>query len=128
MTEDEQLQFMNDVYEHAMRGLFGFSGRCDGIEEGSQLLTRDGRKTGNAHVSGPAEIRGHLKVWPILTDFGNKMNLTEKEIDEFFYPPAWKFALPVKRIPYPHNEGTTIGPYINEKEEIHSTLNRPRNE
>jgi len=98
------LELINDVYEHAMRGLSGFSGRSNGIEEGSQLLTRDGRKTGNAHISGPVEERHGLKVWPILTDFGNEMCLTEKEIDELFYPPEWKFLLPVKRIPYPHNE------------------------
>lgn len=92
---DYDLEKMFLACEMAMNGLFGLY-KSDGIEEGSQLLTRDGRKVGNAHVSGPSQEKYGKTVWPILTDFGNEMLLTESEINELFYPPEWKFKLPVK--------------------------------
>ena len=47
------------------------------------LHTKDGRKIGNAIVTGR---EGHY--WEITTDYGNKVKLTSEKIDEFFYI-AW---------------------------------------
>lgn len=96
---DYESEIMFLAQESAMNAIFGLY-KSDGLEEGSQLLTRDGRKVGNAHISGPTQEKFGKKFWPILTDFGNQMFLTESEINEFFYPPVWKFKLPVK---YNHN-------------------------
>lgn len=92
---DCDLEKISRAYEMAVNGLFGLY-KSNRIEEGSQLLTRDGRKVGNAHVSGSSQEKYSKTFWPILTDFGNEMMLTESEINELFYPPEWKFKLPVK--------------------------------
>ena len=58
---------------------------------GSHLATRDGRKTGNAHViwvnrgSPPSQIRNCT----VLTDAGNQMVLSPEEIDGLFWPPKY---------------------------------------
>jgi hypothetical protein len=57
------------------------------LAPGAQLCTRDGRKVGNAVVTGPEiEMHGH-KFWPVLTDAGNVMHLNTAELDELFWPP-----------------------------------------
>lgn len=57
------------------------------LQLGSQLCTRDGRIVGNAHIIEwcPPGIPYHR----VLTDAGTKLNLTEREIGELFYPPRW---------------------------------------
>ena len=47
------------------------------------LHTKDGRKIGNAIVTGR---EGYY--WEITTDYGNKVKLTSEEIDDLFYI-AW---------------------------------------
>jgi hypothetical protein len=49
------------------------------------LFTRDGRKIGNAIIIDKkwAEVPGEYFV--IMTDYGNKARLTEKEIKSLFY-------------------------------------------
>lgn len=53
------------------------------IMVGTQLLTKDGRKTGNAYV-----IRRYINsqdIWLILTDAGNIFIMNELEINSQFY-------------------------------------------
>ncbi len=47
------------------------------------LHTKDGRKLGNAIVTG---ARG--RFWEVTTDYGNKVELTTEEIEKYFYV-AW---------------------------------------
>lgn len=58
------------------------------------LFTRDGRRMGNAiiieEVTPPPAAAEYLaktgqKMWLIETDFGNRVRLTDNEIDEHFY-------------------------------------------
>ncbi len=65
-------------------------GTTNEIQPGAQLCTRDGRRTGNAVVTGPLQLSIHgTFFWPVITDAGNVMRLTTSEIDELFYPPKW---------------------------------------
>ncbi|MNO13214.1 hypothetical protein D3C76_28430 [compost metagenome] len=60
---------------------------------GAQLCTKDGRRTGNAHVidlgkgiaAGPVFVPSFL----ILTDAGSKAELTTKEIEDQFHIGDW---------------------------------------
>jgi hypothetical protein len=63
-----------------------------GWEIGSQLLTKDGRKCGNAVIVERVKsmLTPRWSGWIVVTDAGNEMNLTEPELDELFYPPKWK--------------------------------------
>lgn len=63
-----------------------------GLELGSQLPTRDGRRHGNAVVvdliraaPGSVEVCGFL----VITDAGNEMTFTCAEIEDEFYPPMF---------------------------------------
>ena len=65
--------------------------RAAGLEVGAQLPTRDGRKTGNAHIVRitPAP-RGRIGLhYLILTDGGNSFVMTEPEIEAQYYPPEF---------------------------------------
>lgn len=65
--------------------------RAAGLELGAQLPTRDGRKTGNAHIIriSPAP-RGRMGLhYLILTDAGNSFVMTEPEISTQYYPPEF---------------------------------------
>jgi hypothetical protein len=55
---------------------------------GAQLATRNGRRTGNAHIVG---FRDGLagRVAEVLTDAGNRMSLTHRELADLFHPPRW---------------------------------------
>jgi hypothetical protein len=59
----------------------------DAVCAGAQLCTRDGRRTGNAVVI--KLIDSNSGTWQVLTDAGNTIFLSEKEIKESFYPPRW---------------------------------------
>lgn len=53
------------------------------------LFTRDGRLIGNARIVGIEEREGLGQVFRCLTDAGNLMTLTLREVKELFYPPAF---------------------------------------
>lgn len=58
---------------------------------GTQLCTRDGRCTGNAHiilVYLSKYVENEL-LYEVLTDAGNVVVYTEKEIHKGFYPSEW---------------------------------------
>ena len=58
-------------------------------EIGAQLLTRDGRKTGNAFVNS-LKMHKHVDMFvEIVTDAGSKVTLTIGELKELFYPPEY---------------------------------------
>jgi hypothetical protein len=64
-------------------------GSC--LPPGAQLPTKDGRRTGNAHVI--EVIPGALGVptlFRVLTDAGTEMKLTVNEVDELFHRPRWQ--------------------------------------
>lgn len=65
--------------------------KAAGLEEGSHLPTRDGRRMGNSHiVSIHPSPRGRMGLnYLILTDAGNSIVLSEPEINEYFYPPEY---------------------------------------
>lgn len=58
---------------------------------GAQLSTRDGRRTGNAHIIGISPgRRGTVGfIYTVLTDAGNEMILLSSEIAEMFHPPHY---------------------------------------
>ena len=59
---------------------------------GTQLCTKDGRRTGNARIISIEERYGHT-VYVAKTDVGNLMNLVESEVHSMFYIGEW--LLPV---------------------------------
>lgn len=64
----------------------------NGVEIGSQLATKDGRRCGNAvvlEIDIEATDAFMTSVWEVGTDAGNVMRLTNYEIDEMFYPPVF---------------------------------------
>lgn len=67
------------TYFQGYQGL-GEDLRADEPCVGLTLLTKDGRKSGNCIIAD--EVDG---VFSCLTDFGNRITLTEKEIAEGFY-------------------------------------------
>jgi len=79
------------------------TGRTSEICIGSQLSTRDGRRRGNACVTGREEIPEIGTVWHVLTDAGNSSRFTAGEIDEIYYPPMWTMDVaqaPGYRVPH----------------------------
>jgi hypothetical protein len=55
---------------------------------GAQLCTKDGRRMGNAHVISKAH-KFEDDYFMVLTDAGNKVNMTEKEIRSTFHISPW---------------------------------------
>lgn len=59
------------------------------LKPGLQLCTKDGRRSGNAHIIGFERVPGpgsqFFEVFTLLTDAGNRIRATEPEIDELFY-------------------------------------------
>lgn len=71
-------------------------GETTGICIGAQLPTKDGRRTGNAVVTGrkhhtwlTSTTYGGVRSWTVLTDAGNSLVLSDEEIKELFYDPKW---------------------------------------
>jgi hypothetical protein len=62
------------------------------VQEGAQLCTRDGRKTGNAVVCGPKVSEHGNEYWTVLTDAGTEMLLNDAEVNEMFWPPMFVMA------------------------------------
>lgn len=62
---------------------------------GAQLCTRDGRRTGNAHIVGFDGVNGltlndvTYVIYIVLTDAGNVIKLIRPELESMFYPPQW---------------------------------------
>lgn len=59
---------------------------------GLQLSTRDGRRMGNAVVIETHEHCSLFKSWEVstvITDIGNKLELTTNELWELFHEPKW---------------------------------------
>lgn len=55
---------------------------------GAQLCTKDGRRHGNAHIVGAMEVTldtGVTTTYHCITDAGNEMHLSEREINTEFY-------------------------------------------
>lgn len=63
------------------------------LSRGTQLSTKDGRRVGNAVVVDDGSWSGGLfQQWffyVVVTDFGNKLELTAQEIEEMFHEPKW---------------------------------------
>lgn len=53
---------------------------------GTQLMTKDGRRCGNAYVDDIEEL-GKLAV--VITDMRNVIRMTLNELKETFYPPLY---------------------------------------
>lgn len=64
-------------------------GTATELAPGAQLCTRDGRKVGNAVVSGPKVSECGREYWPVLTDAGTTLRLSDAEVAELFWPPRW---------------------------------------
>lgn len=58
------------------------------MDEGALLPTRDGRRMGNAIVA-KMETRDYGPVAKVVTDAGNVCHMTERELEECFFPPKW---------------------------------------
>lgn len=66
---------------------------------GAQLFTRDGTRTGNAHVLGCSLITQRHKIdylWEVMTESGNRIKLNSVEVNKMF----------------------TIGPYLCDPKEV----------
>lgn len=59
------------------------------LAPGAQLCTRDGRKIGNAVISGPKVAERGREYWPVLTDAGTALRLNDAEVAELFWQPKW---------------------------------------
>lgn len=87
MTQD------NDLPEWAAE-------RCySNYVRGAQLCTRDGRRCGNAHIidirtypypDSPEDAPKEHTYYLLLTDAGNRMELTREELDSLFFPPEYR--------------------------------------
>ena len=64
-------------------------GTVSELAPGAQLCTRDGRRVGNAVISGPKVLVHEHEFWPVLTDAGTTLRLTDAEVAELFWPPRW---------------------------------------
>jgi len=65
-------------------------GTTTGICVGAQLPTKDGRRTGNAVVTGrKLTLSSGVRTWAVLTDAGNSLVLCDEEIKRLFYDPKW---------------------------------------
>lgn len=65
---------------------------CNGeLIVGAQLPTRDGRRTGNAHIVhiGTAPWDANLELYTVLTDAGTVLKLLASEVVELYYQPQW---------------------------------------
>ena len=77
-------------------------GSTTGICVGAQLLTRDGRHTGNAVVTGRKHkltLHGAACGWTVLTDAGNSLVLCDEEIKQLFYDPPARWVMRVDSCP-----------------------------
>jgi len=74
------------------------------LEVGCDLPTKDGRRTGNAHILdiGYSRHTGDL-LYLIITDAGNTFNMDAAEVKERFHPP--KYVSSVENILINFNRG-----------------------
>jgi len=59
------------------------------MEKGTVLLTKDGRRIGNAIVLEKGVVFNTI-VYLIKTDFGNVVRFTEDDIEKYFHMPTRK--------------------------------------
>lgn len=76
---------------------------------GAQLPTKDGRRTGNAHIIDIYKKTYNKRKYTIhlvLTDAGTEIQCTENELKELFYPTEWLSDVNrvVKRFGFPKEE------------------------
>lgn len=55
------------------------------IKTGTVLHTMDGRKIGNAVITGSEQHEALGRIYSIRTDFGNTTQFTRPELDMLFY-------------------------------------------
>lgn len=69
--------------------------RSDGtyMEIGAQLTTRDGRRCGNAYIDEIEEHETLGQIAVVVTDMGNRIHLTARELEAMFYPPDYVMRL-----------------------------------
>ena len=63
---------------------------------GTQLSTQDGRRFGNAVVVSVEEVSSLFKSWlvaSLVTDIGNKIELTTEQVEAYFHEPKWVMDL-----------------------------------
>lgn len=60
---------------------------------GAQLCTKDGRRVGNGFIADIGYMQGDL-IYTVITDMGNQMQLTVRELDELYW-----IGLYIKRMP-----------------------------
>lgn len=56
---------------------------------GAQLPTRDGRRTGNAHIIESNLDSNGCEIFTCITDAGNQIEMTERELITQFHEPTW---------------------------------------
>jgi len=75
-------------------------GITTGICVGAQLLTKDGRHTGNAVVTGRGlTLSTGVRTWAVLTDAGNSLVLCDEEIKQLFHDPGTRWVVDVDSYP-----------------------------
>ncbi|GEK52379.1 hypothetical protein [Vreelandella venusta] len=97
VAEDARIEALIADYEASYLPEWAI-GRTDGeYVLGAQLPTRDGRRTGNAHIVGlEQDHRTGGTNYVILTDAGTELVMDADELDECFYPP--KYVSDVKQV------------------------------
>lgn len=65
---------------------------------GTQLMTKDGRKCGNAYVDGIEEHDKFGKLAIVVTDMRNIFRMTLNELEEAFYPPLYVMDIEEARV------------------------------
>lgn len=60
--------------------------RTDRPVIGAMMPTRDGRKIGNAWIIAHWP---ESDAWEVLTESGNQLAFTSRELNEFFHPPEF---------------------------------------
>ncbi|MEO4013012.1 hypothetical protein [Pseudomonas rossensis] len=62
----------------------------------AQLSTKDGRRMGNALILAVTTVEWDgqpVDLHTIFTDYGNILELTERELASQFHPPKWKIQV-----------------------------------
>lgn len=91
--EEKELDYIRELYDHLPEPLPDWAiGKLNGeLVLGAQLCTRDGRRTGNAHIIGITNSKyDGSELFLVLTDAGTKMACSRGEVEYFFYPPKYR--------------------------------------
>lgn len=94
-----------------------------GFEKGAQLCTKDGRRIGNGVVSGNKISRLGYLMWPVLTDAGHILYMSDAELEDMFHPPQW--VMDVQTAPGQASlKWVDSNPFSEEHRQIINALNR----